>query len=237
MSLSVHVFYHGDSTATFVVVQNIAAHVTAVKDEYSNTLGYQDAHEQSTMCDSSTKKIALSIPTSSGGWTIKPVFSPAEIDMHNILDFEPGKTSPCIKLTMKWEGEGEPNDEQVEIKVTGGNLESFILFCRPRPVQTPPPPSLRTGHVNINKDLRTIKCVLEGLSKEEIGNLGLRLGLSYATVKNYATSSVNEYLEEIVRAWIQERDEVLNKFEGGARWENLRKALEEEGLTGFARKI
>jgi hypothetical protein len=37
--------------------------------------------------------------------------------------------------------------------------------------------------------------------------------------------------------WIQERDEVLNKFEGGARWENLRKALEEEGLTGFARKI
>ena len=236
MSLSVHVFYHGDSTATFVVTKNIPPHINAVKDEYSNALG--DPDTRSMMCNYSTEKIALTMPPSSGGWTVKPVFSPAEIDMHNILDFGPGKTSPCIKLTMNWEGEGEPRNEQVEIKVTGGNLESFILFCRPPSnvsVQTPPP--LRTGHVDIDNNLLTIKRVLKGLSKEEIRNLGLCLGLSYATVDNYATSSVNKYLEEIVKAWIQEKDEVLNKFEGGAKWENLRKALEEEGLTGFARKI
>ena len=232
MSLSVQVFYHGNSAATFVVTKNIPPHINAVKDEYSNALG--DPDTRSMMCNYSTKKIALSIPTSSGGWTIKPVFSPAEIDMHNILDFGPGKTSPCIKLTMNWEGEGEPRNKQVEIKVTGGNLESFILFCKPpSKVITPP---LRTGPVDVN-NLLTILDVLKGLSKDEIQKLGLRLGLSYVTVNNFATSSVNKYLGDIVVSWIQEKDDVLNKFEGGARWENLRKALEEEGLNGFARKI
>ena len=54
--------------------------------------------------------------------------------------------------------------------------------------------------------------------------------VSDKTVHNrYSDSSRAEYSEELVRAWILGRDGVLDQeeYEGGATWENLRKALRE----------
>ena len=236
MSLSVHLFYHSNSSATFVVTKNVPAHNTSVEDEYSNAVA---VYKRSMMCNFCTKTIVLVVPSDreDKGWRVAPVFRPAEIDMLDIQEYEPGKTSPNIQLNMTWEGEGEPIEEEIEIKVQGGRLESFVLFCRPTSTMVPVEvtQSQRSGHLELNKDLLDALDVLRGLSKEEIRKLGYRLGLSHATVNNYATSTTDDFLERTIVDWINKKDNVLAR--GGVTWENLKQALQSGGLHGFARKI
>ena len=131
MSFFVGVFYHQNITANFVVTKNLNAHISAVTDEYGDAV---TVDKRSMMCDVYTKAIALYVPSTTSqekGWKVEPLFKPAEIDMADIQQYEPGKTSPSVKLMMTWVGEGEPKQSEVEIKVTGGRFESFSLRCRP----------------------------------------------------------------------------------------------------------
>ena len=131
MSFFVGVFYHQNITANFVVTKNLNAHISAVMDEYGDAV---TVDKRSMMCDVYTEAIALYVPSTTSqekGWKVEPLFKPAEIDMADIQQYEPGKTSPSVKLMMTWVGEGEPKQSEVEIKVTGGKFESFTLRCRP----------------------------------------------------------------------------------------------------------
>ena len=82
----------------------------------------------------------------------------------------------------------------------------------------------------------TARDILRGLNKTQTRNVGIRLGLSPITLMDrFADSSVEDYCYGMLQDWINERDSVLAK--GGAKWENLRRALQEEGLHGHARKV
>ena len=141
MSLSVQVFYHNDkdNTASFVATKNRQSLVKAIKDEYSDAvLGSR----KSTSCDDTIKSIILDIPTKpQDGWAILPKFKPPQIETKDIRKYKPGKTPPAVELKLKWTGEGEPKEEDVEIGVEGCSIKSFILSCKPLKMYTAKDPT------------------------------------------------------------------------------------------------
>ena len=88
---------------------------------------------------------------------------------------------------------------------------------------------------DINKDGRKVKKLLKPLNKDEHKGLFEELGLSDATLGNKYSDSAVAYLDDLVRSWIQTRDDVLDR--GGATWENLKSALQELGHNGIANEI
>ena len=88
---------------------------------------------------------------------------------------------------------------------------------------------------DINKDGRKVKKLLKPLNKDELKALFEELGLYDTTLRNKYSDSAVVYLDDLVRSWIQARDDVLDR--GGATWENLKSALQELGHKGIANEI
>ena len=88
---------------------------------------------------------------------------------------------------------------------------------------------------DFDKDGRRVKKLLKPLSRDELKELFAELGLFKATLENEYRDSTVAYLNDLVRAWIQERDAVLVR--GRATWENLKRALQRLGHNGIADKI
>ena len=88
---------------------------------------------------------------------------------------------------------------------------------------------------DIDKDGPSVKEPLKPLNKDELKELFTELGLSNATLTNRYTDSRAAYLDDLVRAWLQERDGVLNR--GGATWKSLKRALQRLGHNGIAANI
>ena len=130
LSLSVQVFYHDHSSATFVATKNLQRLISAVKSRYA---GAKKGLEQSVLCGYETKAITLTVPDppQEGGWCVEPLCKPAQIETKLIREYGEGKTPPNIELTMTWTGKGEPVEEKVEITVKGTSVESFLLLCKP----------------------------------------------------------------------------------------------------------
>ena len=128
VNLSVHIFYHNDSEATFVVTKNLPAHVTAVEQ----TIAHTNVEDITMSCASTTEAIVLSLPATSEGWHVTSKFEPAEIKTLDIDTYEPGMSCPKIILCMEWKGRGNPKEENVSIPITGGSLNSFTLLCKPK---------------------------------------------------------------------------------------------------------
>ena len=208
ISLSLHIFYHSDSKtrkrATVVVTKNYVDNVRALTEIFKDAVRVT---EQSMICDYTTKEIALSpLPTvTKGGWSVNSTFMPAKIDMEKITYYRPGRTLPNIQLQMKWEGKEEPEDEEIEIKVNGGDIKSFTLYCGLMPPATGTNPSNIHRVLDINQDLNYILDTLQNLNKEEIKSLGCRLGLSQSTVTNTESFTTKSYLKDIMRAWDDEK--------------------------------
>ena len=226
MSLSLHIFYHSDSKtrkrATVVVTKDLEENVRALTENFKDA---DRVTKQSMICDYTTKEIALSpLPIEGSGWSVKSTFMPAKIDMEKITYYRPGRTLPNIELQMKWEGKDDPQDEEIEIRVDGGDIKSFTLFCIP----TPP----ATGTV---RNIHRVLDILKDLNKEEIKSLGCRLGLSQSTVTNTESFTTKSYLKDIMRAWMMKKDDVLTV--GEPTIDNLRKALEAEGQRGIAQTL
>ena len=80
---------------------------------------------------------------------------------------------------------------------------------------------------------------MKSLDKDHLKELFRELGLYDATLINRYSDSVIAYADDLITAWIQERDGVLtvDDYPGGATWENLRKALQELGHNGIAAAI
>ena len=85
---------------------------------------------------------------------------------------------------------------------------------------------------DINKDGRKVKRLLNSLDRDNLKALFEELGLSETTLGNKYSDSAVAYLDDLVRSWIHERDDVLDR--GGATWENLKSALQELGHNGIA---
>ena len=94
---------------------------------------------------------------------------------------------------------------------------------------------------DIDRDLGPAKAILEcHLDKVQLKNLFRELGLANKTLINYFDNyGLSQYAEDLVRAWINVRDDVLKKpeYPGGATWDNLRKALDKEGHGEAALQI
>lgn len=131
MSFFIGVFYR-NTTARFVVTKNLESHISDIKKQYSTE--WKLEFEQSMMCDKYTEAIALHIPPNkeSNGWKVLPTSRPTRIDMANIQQYEPGRVCPNIELQMEWTGAGPLKATNIDIRIDGGSLESFILCCRPR---------------------------------------------------------------------------------------------------------
>ena len=237
MLLSLHIFYHSDSKkqkrATVVVTKNYVDNVRALTGKFKDA---DRVTEQSMICDYTTKEIALSpLPIEGSGWSVNSTFMPAKIDMEKITYCTPGTTPPNIELHMKWEGMGEPEDEEIEIQVDGGDIKSFTLYCGLMSPATGTNPRNIHRVLDINQDLNYIFDTLQNLNKGEIKSLGCRLGLSQSTVTNTESFTTKSYLKDIMRAWMMKKDSVVEK--GEPTIDNLRKALEAEGQRGFAQKL
>ena len=123
--------YFSDSTARIVVTKNLAAHHTAVKEEYRSAIEI-DQYPMTCLCN--TTKIAFSEAeqNSHKGWSIKLLTTPAEIDMNMVHGYEPGSAVPNIHIKLEWEGDGPPQEDYIQIRVKGGeDMETFSLKCRP----------------------------------------------------------------------------------------------------------
>ena len=78
----------------------------------------------------------------------------------------------------------------------------------------------------LDNDILPAKTVLKGLKKREIRDLFIELGLSDGTVEDcFETLGIDEYTHELLRHWINEKDDVGTKWKGGATWENLKAAM------------
>ena len=84
-----------------------------------------------------------------------------------------------------------------------------------------------------------MKKLLKPLDKDQLKGLFEELGLADATLRNKYAGDAMAYADDLTRAWIQGRDDVLKSedYPGGPTWENLKKALEELGHNGIADKI
>lgn len=131
MTLAVHIAYLNWNIVHFLVTKNIPAHCNAVKKEYQSALRF---NSYTIRYFYRTTKILLSmpeLPLDCDGWCIEPSCRPALVDMLNIHTYQPGSVIPKVELKLNWQGTGQPGEQEVEIKVEGGSMESFTLSCIP----------------------------------------------------------------------------------------------------------
>ena len=127
MSLSVHIFYHDQCSATFVATKNLPNLNEAVKREFNAVRVFKI----SMSCNHSTKKIILILPVTQRGWLVEPDIEPAQIETRLIRTYRPGMVPPTIPLNMRWTGVGSPVEESVSIEIKGVLLKAFKLHCKP----------------------------------------------------------------------------------------------------------
>ena len=138
LSLSVQVFYHSNTSATFVATKNLEPLISAAKNKYDTAIRVL---EQPMLCSNSTEAIILTMPQPKkpGGWLVESDFEPAQIETKLIREYRPGRTPPSVHLNMKWTGEGSPVDERVKIDITGASMKSFFLDCKHQMLASPMP--------------------------------------------------------------------------------------------------
>ena len=95
-------------------------------------------------------------------------------------------------------------------------------------------------NADINQDMHTAKRHLQHLTKQELKDLFKELGLYQQTIQSTSDSCKEAYAEDLIQAWILGKDGVLKseKYERGATWENLYKALNNirhHGIAGAMR--
>jgi hypothetical protein len=202
--------YFSDSTARIVVTKNLAAHHTAVKEEYRSAIEI-DQYPMTCLCN--TTKIAFSEAeqNSHKGWSIKLLTTPAEIDMNMVHGYEPGSAVQNIHIKLEWEGDGPPQEDYIQIRVKGGeDMETFSLKCRPpgRPAEQyshlhsqPPHPVEELTGPQCNQIVR----ILHGVDWEELANQ-LNLEDEIPTITGACQYQVACRLRQIVDRFINSQD-------------------------------
>ena len=93
--------------------------------------------------------------------------------------------------------------------------------------------------ISIDKDVEQAITIFKNLDSDDLRSLFRILGLAHQTVQNKYNGPVKAYADDLIRAWIQGKDRVLElkDYPGGPTWENLKKALLKNGHKGTAAKI
>ena len=129
--VAIQVVYFNGNTARIVVTTDIAAHRTAVKEEYPSAIEI-DQYPMKFLCTTMNIAFSEAEPRSQNGWSINFLKTPAEIDMNIVYGYKPGSAVPNIKVKLKWEGNGPSQEEYIQIRVKGGeDMETFPLKCKP----------------------------------------------------------------------------------------------------------
>ena len=143
-TLAIHVVSFRDSTAHIAVTKNIAAHITAIKEEYPNA----KINSYPLSCPWLTTEIGFSEaePDTQEGWKIQMEPMPSTLNTSSIWAYEKGCVIPKIELELEWTRENEqPREKKVHIRVEvwGGSTQSIPLSCKP-PEQPQDQPSDQT---------------------------------------------------------------------------------------------
>jgi len=80
------------------------------------------------------------------------------------------------------------------------------------------------------KDLPRIKNYLNGLTNNQLKDVGLALGLYLSTLDNTNPQSL---LKEMIQSWLVRADNVIDRS-GPPCWESLVEALKESSMNGIA---
>ena len=232
MRFAVHVFRCRDGSADFIVTKDIPEQCNAVKNKY---LRETEVVEFTMVCSFLTEAITLTIPDaqSGDGWSVKPVVEPPKLSMDKIHAYKTGNTIPSIKMMVKWEGEGQPQEEMVNIGVEGGDFDSFNLPCKalqhfPSSLLPPPSSPLPSG---VKPRLSDLKSELRALAWSEIKDTALFLGLEYATLQNIEQQyfEPSQRLTATLNAWLVS--------DCGASWKKIVKSLKAIRQNVLARTI
>ena len=89
--------------------------------------------------------------------------------------------------------------------------------------------------IDIDRDVGRVQKHLKPLDKHHLKQLFEKLGLFDATLRNKYSDSVQIYADDLIRAWILGRDNVLTS--GGPTMKNLMKALKALGHNGIVSKM
>ena len=129
-SLAIQVVYLSNRCTLIVVTKKTALYCTSIREEYPNA---KNIDEHLIRCFSHTLEIAFSVESENNddGWNIKFDPTPASINMTDISEYEPGDTVPYVKVTLEWKGNRDQQEKDIQIKVQGGDIESFSLHCKP----------------------------------------------------------------------------------------------------------
>ena len=76
---------------------------------------------------------------------------------------------------------------------------------------------------------------MEYLDKDQLRDIFRELGLVNATLQEHKDYGLNEYAEDLLKAWINKRDDVLEK--GRPTWKNLITALTKKRHKGAVEEI
>ena len=205
-----------------------------------------------------TTTISLSIPElepGCDGWCIEPRCRPVTVGMLGVHTYEPGGVIPKIELKLKWRGEGKPEEQEVDIGVEGGSMESFTLSFEPTQQspeslpqsqqslnQQPPQPATTEGqqlpHPTaplpsgvIRQQLKDLTQELKDLAWSDVHNMAIRLGLNFETLQKIEEqhSEHSKRLSAAMHAWLDSDCQ--------ASWKSVVKALEDIGKTVLAKQI
>lgn len=82
-------------------------------------------------------------------------------------------------------------------------------------------------------DHHAVSRFLAGLTKQNLIDVGVQLGLNYTNLTDLSGSEIKN---ELIRMWLNQQDYV-SKTSGIPTWRSLIEALEENGFGGTADKI
>ena len=93
--------------------------------------------------------------------------------------------------------------------------------------------------IDIDRDVGRVLKHLKPLENFQLKQLFEKLGLFDATLRNKYSKSVQVYADDLIRAWILGRDNILTseEYQGGPTMENLKKALKALGHNGIVSKM
>ena len=237
-SLAIHVVYFSDSTAQIAVTKNISAHRTAVREEYPNA----PIDSYLMTCSFTTTEIAFLGPnqTADEGWSINMAPTPAEINLNNVHGYEVGSVIPTIKVKLEWKGNGRPQEQVVQIRVCGGSIQSFPLYCKPPPCahtaisqsshqasQKQPQSTLAPA---AKPQLEDLTRELKKLTWPDVKQMAIQLGIKHPRLEEFEQKTTySERLLATMNAWLSQDTE--------ASWTKIVEALEEIEQNVLAENI
>ena len=237
MFLSLQIFYFADYRARVIVTKDINENKTTLRQKFKDCIGVT---RYSIVCDYATKKISFKLPDSTvHGWCITTSCNPLDINIERIYRYRPGRIPPSIELHMEWNGEGKPQEKEIEIGIDGVDIETFVLLCRPmkpaaqRPSRSDKPTmsQLENLHAESGDNIRIIEKIRAKYHPLALLLMNDERGVITSAIINTQTRQPNKITRTILSRWLQ------GKGRHPLSWSTLIAVLHKIELSELAQKI